>query len=253
MSPVVSCSHVENMDGLAHRGVLRDAEPSPQPCATVATAWRAMGGTSIRVSGLARWSPLAVRRHLLLLVDTLVPAGASADLAIDETLERRWGGTIRTRGHDRERFVSCPGLRWIVMAVVVTLPQAPGRHGPCRSCVCWRQSPRCVSDWVRGTQRWPCGPIRWSAWSGAGCPTATVSSPDHSDGGRTLSQPEGAHRVQVVVPCAHRVLSRPARHEEFDAVLEWFGPTSPSGGARADAGLCDTDPSGHATRPGVCS
>jgi hypothetical protein len=51
------------------------------------------------------------------------------DLVIDETLERRWGSKISKRGHYRdstlsshERSVSSPGLRWIVMAVVVTVP-----------------------------------------------------------------------------------------------------------------------------------
>jgi hypothetical protein len=51
------------------------------------------------------------------------------DLVIDETLERRWGSKIRKRGHYRdsapsskERSVSSPGLRWIVLAVVVTVP-----------------------------------------------------------------------------------------------------------------------------------
>jgi hypothetical protein len=50
-------------------------------------------------------------------------------VVIDETLERRWGPQIRKRGHDREsalssheHAVSSPGLRWIVLAVVVTLP-----------------------------------------------------------------------------------------------------------------------------------
>lgn len=78
----------------------------------------------------ARWSPFAVSRQLLLLiVETVVPAGASVDLVIDETLERRWGRKISKRGHyrdsalsSRERSVRSPGLRWIVMAVVVTLP-----------------------------------------------------------------------------------------------------------------------------------
>ena len=78
----------------------------------------------------ARWSPLAVSRHLLLLiVATFVPAEASVDLVIEETLERRWGSKISKRGHyrdsalsSRERSVSSLGLRWIVMAVVVTLP-----------------------------------------------------------------------------------------------------------------------------------
>ena len=83
-----------------------------------------------QVLNRARWSPLAVSRQLLLLIaETFVPAGASVDLVIDETLERRWGSQISKRGHyrdsalsSRERSVSSPGLRWIVMAVVVPVP-----------------------------------------------------------------------------------------------------------------------------------
>jgi hypothetical protein len=104
---------------------------------TVAAALRAKGLAQAstwslvhQVLNRARWSPLAVSRQvLLLLVETVVPAGASVDLGIDETLERRWGGQIRKRGHSRdsllssnERSVSSPGLRWIVMAVVVNVP-----------------------------------------------------------------------------------------------------------------------------------
>ena len=83
-----------------------------------------------QVLNRARWSPLAVSRQLLLLiVETFVPAGACVDLVIDETLERRWGSKSSLLGHyrdnalsSRERSVSSPGLRWIVMAVVVTVP-----------------------------------------------------------------------------------------------------------------------------------
>jgi hypothetical protein len=104
---------------------------------TVAAALRASGNDQTsnwslfhQVLNRARWSPLAVSRQLLLLiVETFVPAGACVDLVIDETLERRWGSKISKRGHyrdsalsSRERSVSSPGLRWIVMAVVVTLP-----------------------------------------------------------------------------------------------------------------------------------
>lgn len=104
---------------------------------TVAAALRytdnSMAGnwsTFHQVLNRARWSPLAVSRQLLLLiVATFVPAGASVDLVIDETLERRWGSKISKRGHyrdsalsSRKQSVSSPGLRWIVMAVVVTLP-----------------------------------------------------------------------------------------------------------------------------------
>src|SRR5947199_9091205 len=83
-----------------------------------------------QVLNRARWSPLAVSRHLLsLIVETFVQAGGGIDVVIDETLERRWGAKISKRGHyrdsalsSRKRSVSSPGLRWIVMAVVVTLP-----------------------------------------------------------------------------------------------------------------------------------
>lgn len=104
---------------------------------TVAAALRASGNDQAanwslfhQVLNRARWSPLAVSRQLLLLiVESFVPGGACVDLVIDETLERRWGSKINKRGHYRdsalsskERSVSSPGLRWIVMAVVVTVP-----------------------------------------------------------------------------------------------------------------------------------
>lgn len=104
---------------------------------TVATALRHTGNemetnfsTFHQVLNRARWSPLAVSRQLLqLIMDTFIQAGGTLELVIDETLERRWGSQIRKRGHyrdsmlsSRKRSVSSPGLRWIVMAVVVTLP-----------------------------------------------------------------------------------------------------------------------------------
>ncbi|HEY1353754.1 MAG TPA: transposase [Ktedonobacteraceae bacterium] len=78
----------------------------------------------------ARWSPLAVSRQLCTtIVNPFVQAGGTVELVIDETLERRGGPTISKRGQDRDRTlsrrkrsVSSPGLRWIVMAVGVTLP-----------------------------------------------------------------------------------------------------------------------------------
>ncbi len=63
------------------------------------------------------------------IVDTLLPPDAPIEIAIDETLERRWGPQIHKRGHyrdsalsSRKRSVSSSGLRWIVMAVVVPVP-----------------------------------------------------------------------------------------------------------------------------------
>ena len=86
-----------------------------------------------QVLNRARWSPLAASRCLLLLiVTTLLPPEAPIEIAIDETLERRWGPQIHKRGHyrdsalsSRKRSVSSSGLRWIVMAVVVPVPWSP--------------------------------------------------------------------------------------------------------------------------------
>ena len=87
-----------------------------------------IGACIIRGESRARWSPLAASRCLLqLILETFVPADAPIDISIDETLERRWGAQISKRGHYRdshlsskERSVSSSGLRWMVMAVVVT-------------------------------------------------------------------------------------------------------------------------------------
>src|SRR2546425_9548150 len=83
-----------------------------------------------QVLNRARWSPLAVSRRLLqVLVQTFVHAGGTVEIVIDETLERRWGHKISKRGHwrdslrsSKEHSVSTSGLRWITMALVVTLP-----------------------------------------------------------------------------------------------------------------------------------
>jgi hypothetical protein len=104
---------------------------------TVCAALRAAGEASNehwsafhQVLNRARWSPLSASRCLLwLIVDTVLPPDAVIEIAIDETLERRWGPEIHKRGHYRDsalssrtHAVSSPGLRWIVMAVVVPLP-----------------------------------------------------------------------------------------------------------------------------------
>ena len=123
---------------------------------TVAATLRASGNEQAtnwscfhQVLNRARWSPLTVSRQLLLLiVETFVPSGACVELVIDETLERRWGSKISKRGHYRdsslsskERSVSSPGLRWIVMAVVLTVPWTKQ---------CWALPFLCVLATTRG-------------------------------------------------------------------------------------------------------
>ena len=104
---------------------------------TVAAALRQMGlhdrpdfSNYHQVFNRAAWSPLRVARRLLsALIAAFVPEGLGLTFAIDETLERRWGKKIHIRGHYRdplasskERSVSASGIRWIVLALVVTVP-----------------------------------------------------------------------------------------------------------------------------------
>lgn len=107
---------------------------------TVTSALRVMGKAQEgdwskyhQVLNRASWSGLAVSERLLrLMVATFVVAGGLVTMAVDETLERRWGPQIRKRGHWRDSLassqkvsVSSSGLRWLVLAVVVNVPWTP--------------------------------------------------------------------------------------------------------------------------------
>ena len=60
-----------------------------------------------QVLNRAKWSGLAVSQILLrLMVATFVSAQGVITIAIDETLERRWGPQIRKRGHWRDSLAS---------------------------------------------------------------------------------------------------------------------------------------------------
>jgi ribosomal protein L28 len=104
---------------------------------TVTAALRALGKGQEQhwskyhhVLNRAQWSGLTVSRLLLhLLVVTFVGSGNTITLAVDKTLERRWGPQIRHCGHWRDSRasskqvnVSTRGLRWLVCAVVVNVP-----------------------------------------------------------------------------------------------------------------------------------
>lgn len=107
---------------------------------TVTNALRAVGKAQDtdwskyhHVLNRAKWSGLAVSHLLLrLVVTTFMTAGAVVTIAVDETLERRWGPQIRKRGHWRDSLasskhlnVSTSGLRWLVLAVVLNVPWTP--------------------------------------------------------------------------------------------------------------------------------
>jgi hypothetical protein len=107
---------------------------------TVTAALRVMGLDQIagfavyhRVLSTARWSArLAARRLLLLLVAAFVPHGPVV-IAVDDTIERRWGKKIAARGIYRDpvrsshgQFVKVSGLRWLCVMLLAPIPWAGG-------------------------------------------------------------------------------------------------------------------------------
>jgi len=84
-----------------------------------------------RVLNRNRWSPRDLAGRLLhQLAETFVPAGPVV-MAIDETIERRWGARIRARGIYRDpvrsshgHFVKASGLRWISLMLLAPIPWA---------------------------------------------------------------------------------------------------------------------------------
>ena len=104
---------------------------------TVTAALRAIGkgqdpqwSKYHHVLNRAQWSGLTVSRLLLqLLVATFAGSGGALTIAVDETLERRWGPQIRhcgpwrdSRASSKAVNVSTRGLRWLVCALVVNVP-----------------------------------------------------------------------------------------------------------------------------------
>jgi hypothetical protein len=84
-----------------------------------------------RVLNRNRWSSREVARRLLrLLVTAFMPAGPVI-IALDDTLERRWGARIKARGIYRDpvrsshgHFVKASGLRWLSFMLLAPIPWA---------------------------------------------------------------------------------------------------------------------------------
>jgi hypothetical protein len=84
-----------------------------------------------RVLSRACWSGMASSRLLLdLLIQAFAPSGALV-LGLDDTLERRWGRSIKARGiyrdpvrSSRGHFVKASGLRWLSLMLLVPIPWA---------------------------------------------------------------------------------------------------------------------------------
>jgi hypothetical protein len=137
-----------------------------------------------QVLNRARWSPLLASRQLLtLIIQTFVQAGGSLDIVIDETLERRWGPKIRTRGHYRDsalsshaRSVSSPGLRWTTVDCAGSCWRwwsachGPSSGGPSRFCRSWLRLRKSALVWGSAIRPSVSGRAKSSACCGAGSP-----------------------------------------------------------------------------------
>jgi hypothetical protein len=108
---------------------------------TVTQALRVMGladqpgfGRYHEALNRARWDARDVARRLLLhLLAVLWPDGEVV-IAVDDTVERRWGAKIKARGIYRDpvrsshgQFVKTSGLRWLSLAVALPVPFAGRR------------------------------------------------------------------------------------------------------------------------------
>ncbi|MEM1359619.1 MAG: transposase [Bacteroidota bacterium] len=103
---------------------------------TVCNCLRAVGLLSTtyhkyhRFLSRARWSSVNLGATLLrLIITTFCPPNQPIVIAMDETIERRWGRRIAKRGIYRDAVrssqkhkVMVSGLRWLVAAVVLPLP-----------------------------------------------------------------------------------------------------------------------------------
>lgn len=120
----------------AHAQVLLVGTLLAQGPRTVTAALRAMGlgqerrfERYHRVLNRARWSGLRGARILLGLLLVVLPPAWPLVIAVDETLERRQGACIAGKGMSRDavrssrsKVVTCMGLHWICMALLVPVP-----------------------------------------------------------------------------------------------------------------------------------
>jgi hypothetical protein len=123
----------------AHAQVLLVGTLLAQGPRTVTAALRAMGlgqerrfERYHRVLNRARWSGLRGAQILLGLLIVLLPLAWPLVIAVDETLERRKGERIAGKGvyrdavrSSRSKVVTCMGLQWICMALMVPVPWSP--------------------------------------------------------------------------------------------------------------------------------
>ncbi|MCP4372283.1 MAG: hypothetical protein GY797_29805, partial [Deltaproteobacteria bacterium] len=84
-----------------------------------------------RVLNRAKWAPLVCSKIQLCLLIKLVPDSWPLIIVVDETIERRKGPNIKAWGcyrdavrSTRKKVITCFGLKWIAMMIIVFVPWA---------------------------------------------------------------------------------------------------------------------------------
>lgn len=82
-----------------------------------------------RVLNRAKWNSMAGAKILLGLLVQLLPASLPLLIVVDDTVERRQGKKITSKGYYRDAvrstektIVKCYGLKWVCLMLIVTLP-----------------------------------------------------------------------------------------------------------------------------------
>ena len=136
-------------------------------------AWEEHFTNYHRVVNRATWSALQASKILLgLVVQVVVPPGATRVLGADDTVERRSGRQIKAKGCSRDavrssrtHVVKCFGVKWVSMLLLVPVPWATRVWAlPFLTVLCWPPKSRhqrrhkTSVDWVRQmvkqTRRW---------------------------------------------------------------------------------------------------
>ena len=126
-----------------------------------------------RVLNRVTWPAVQASKILLgLLVQVVVPPGATIVLGADDTVERRSGRQIKAKGcyrdavrSSRKHVVKCFGLKWVSLMLLVPVPWAQRVWAlPFLTVLCWppksrpKRRHKTSVDWVRQmvkqTRRW---------------------------------------------------------------------------------------------------
>lgn len=128
--PVLSARTAENLSVLARGAVLAGGPRTVTACLWAVWPWvRKHWSAYHNVLRRARLEPLALARVLFTLALPLIPEGSTVELAVDDSLVRRYGPRVVGVGMHRDAVRSShgrpaitPGHKWVVLSLVVRLP-----------------------------------------------------------------------------------------------------------------------------------